>query len=75
MAADVDAVALVLDGAGDAAHARAFLQHQRDDVGVGGELVGGGKAGGPGADNHCPSHLGGLVPRRFDAVSCPAVRL
>ena len=52
MRADVDAVALVVDRAGNAPHVRALLQHDRDDVGAGQQFVGGGQSGRTGTDDH-----------------------
>ena len=52
MAADIDAVAFVIDRARDAAHIRALFQNDRFDTGAGQQLIGGGEAAGAGADDH-----------------------
>jgi hypothetical protein len=51
MAAEVDAIPLVVDGSRNASHVRALFQDYGDDIGTAEQFVGGGQAGGAGPDD------------------------
>src|SRR5581483_5186241 len=71
VAADVDAIAAILDRARDAAHLAAHLEHDRRDVGALEQLVRGRETGRAGADDH--RALGHQrPPRRWARAGTPA---
>ena len=51
MAAEVDAIPLVVDGSRNASHVRTLFQNYGDDIGTAEQFVGGGQAGGAGPDD------------------------
>ena len=51
MAAEVNAIPLVVDGSRNASHVRALFQDYGDDIGTAEQFVAGGQAGGTGADD------------------------
>ena len=53
MPANVDAVALVVDGLGDAADVAGHLEDDRFDAALLQKLIGGGQARGPRANDQC----------------------
>ena len=60
MAADVHAIAVVADGARDAADALGRLEDDRTDIGAAEQFEGSGQAGWAGADNHSGLHAQGV---------------
>ena len=70
VAADVEAPAVALDGAADAADDGVGLEDRRRDAVAGGELVGRGQAGRPGADDDDVRGRAGAVGGLTHGMQC-----
>ncbi len=69
VSAEIDAVAAIVHGAGDAANLIAHLNHNGANIGAGKQFVGGGEPGRPGADDDGSSSA---FPHRIPTESAAA---